>query len=144
MVLVQKTIRARIVGANDGKLMLLQTEYANFQRALNGQNAELYSATRQQAERLSRRIGEQNSHGIKKREYPMVLRNDVYDIKKTDNTLSRYWIRIPVHGVRGGINLPIRPHSEINDNLKIREAKVFHHRNKWFVAITVQKYVEQR
>ena len=48
MMLVRKVIKAKILDeANKGKLEALEREYANFQKALRGENAKLYSATKQ-------------------------------------------------------------------------------------------------
>jgi len=140
--LVRKVIKAKIMDeANSRKLKALEREYNNFQRALKGENVELYSATKQQAERLLRKIRKQNGK-LKQKEYPLILRNDVYDVRITNNKLSKYWIKIPVHGVRGGIKLPIRPHCEIDASWKFKEAKVIRKENGWFVHITVEKEVE--
>jgi len=142
MMLVRKVIKAKIVDeANSGKLKALEREYSNFQRALRGEDVKLYSATRQQAERLLRKIRKQRGK-LKQKEYPLVLRNDVYDVQITDNELSKYWIKIPVYGVRGGIKLPIKPHCEIDLSWKFKEAKVIRKKNGWFVHITVEKEVE--
>jgi len=119
----------------------LEREYANFQKALRGEDVKLYSATKQQAERLLKKIEKQNGGKLKQKEYPLILRNDVYDVRITDNTF-KYWIKIPVHGIRGRIKLPIKPHCEIDISWRFREAKVFRKKNGWFVHITVEKEVE--
>jgi len=140
--LVRKVIKAKIVDeANSGKLKALEREYSNFQRALRGEDVKLYSATRQQAERLLRKIRKQRGK-LKQKEYPLILRNDVYDVQITNNKLSKYWIKIPVYGVRGGIKLPIKPHCEIDASWKFKEAKVIRKENGWFVHITVEKEIE--
>lgn len=143
MILVRRVIKAKIIDeTNNGKLKALEREYANFQKALKGENAELYSATKQQAERLLKKIRKQNGGKLKQREYPLILRRDVYNVWITNNKLSKCWIKIPVYGVRGGIKLPIRPHCEIDMNWKFREAKVLRKKNGWFVHIMVEKEVE--
>jgi len=144
--LARKVIKARILDeTNKGKLEALEREYINFQRVLRGGDAKLYSATRQQAKRLLMKIKKQNGGKIKQKEYPLILRNGIYgiyDVKVTDNKLSKYWIKIPVYGIRGGIKLPIKPHCEIDASWKFKEAKVFRRKNGWFVHITVEKEVE--
>ena len=141
--LVRKVIKAKILDeTNKEKLAILEREYANFQKALRGENANLYSATKQQAGRLLRKIKKQNGGKPKQKEYPLILRNDVYDFRITDNKLSKYWIKIPVYGVRGGIKLPIKLHCEIDTCWKFREARVLRRENGWFVHITVEKEVE--
>ena len=140
--LVRKVIKAKIMDeANSRKLKALEKEYNNFQKALRGEDVELYSATKQQAERLLRKIRKQRGK-LKQKEYPLILRNDVYDVRITDNKLSKYWIKIPVYGVRGGIKLPIRPHCEIDTSWKFKEAMVMRKKNGWFVYITVEKEIE--
>ena len=143
MMLVRKVVKAKIIDEiNKGKLEALEREYNNFQRALRGEDSELYSATRQQAERLLKKIRKQNGGKLKKKEYPLILRNDVYDIWITDNKISKYWLKIPVYGIRGGIKLPIKPHCEMDMSWKFGEAKVLRKKNGWFVHITVEKEVE--
>jgi len=140
--LVRKVIKAKIIDeTNKGKLESLEREYTNFQKALRGEDVKLYSATKQQAERLLRKIRKQNGGKLKQKEYPLILRRDVYNVWITDNELSKYWIKIPVYGIRGGIKLPIKPHCEIDMNWKFKEAKVLK-RNGWFVHITVEKEVK--
>jgi len=92
--LVRKVIRVRIMyETNKGKLEALEREYNDFQRALRGEDVELYSATRQQAERLLKKIRRQNGGRLKQKEYPLILRRDVYDVWITDSKLSKYWIK---------------------------------------------------
>ncbi|MCD6263073.1 transposase [Candidatus Bathyarchaeota archaeon] len=141
--LIRKVIKAKIMDeANSRKLEALGKEYANFQKALRGEDAKLYSATKQQAERLLRKIRKQNGGKLKRKGYPLILRNDIYNVWITDNNLSKYWIKIPIYGIRGGIKLPIKPHCEIDIGWKFREAKVLRRKNSWFVHITVEKEVE--
>jgi len=141
--LVRKVIKAKIMDeTNNKKLEALEREYTKFQKALRGKEVKLYSATKQQAERLLRKIRKQNGGKLKQKEYSLILRNDVYNVWITDNKLSKYWIKIPVYGIRGGIKLPIKPHSEIDMNWKFKEAKIFRKKNGWFVHITVEKEIE--
>jgi hypothetical protein len=98
----RKTIKAKILELRKGKEELLRREYESFQRYLHGdRKAQLYSSTRQQADRLLKRIGRPKEG----KEYPLILRRDVY---RANTKLTPYWLKIPVHGVRGGINVPIR------------------------------------
>jgi len=140
--LVKKTIKAKILEeTNKNKLELLEKEYTNFQKALKGEKFELYSATKQQAQRFLNKLKKQNGGTLKQKEYPLILRNDVYNVWITDNKLSKYWIKIPVYGIRGGIKLPIKPHCEIDNNIKFKEAKIIKKNNKWFVYITIEKEI---
>jgi len=55
--IARKTIKAKILKLTPRKEALLNLEYENFQKYLRGdKSVKLYSATRQQADRLLRRI----------------------------------------------------------------------------------------
>lgn len=146
LMLAKKTIKAKILELREGKRQLLEEEYQNYQEYLGGnKDVELYSATRQQAERFLIRLKKQNGEKIdEEKDYPLILRNDVYDVQKEDTKLTQYWIRIPVAGKRGRINCPIAPSSPIPDGAKTREAKIIKKDEEWYVYITVQKEVEER
>lgn len=134
----KKTIKAKILELRKGKAELLRREYENFQRYLHGDKyALLYSATRQQADRLLKRIGKPKEG----KEYPLILRRDVY---RAETKLTQYWLKIPIYGVRGGINVPIRPHTPITKEMVCREAKIVRRKGEWFVYITVEKQIEER
>jgi putative transposase len=136
---VKKTIKAKILELRKGKEELLTREYENFQRYLHGdKSALLYSATRQQAERLLRRLKGKLKPN---KEYPMILRRDVY---RANTKLTPYWLKIPIYGVKGGINVPIKTHEPITDDMVCREAKIVRQNGEWFVYITVEKEVEER
>jgi len=135
---VKKTLKGKILELRKGKEELLKREYENWQRYLHGdKSAPLYSATRQQAERLLRRI-ERPKEG---KEYPLILRRDVY---RTNTKLTPYWLKIPIYGVRGGINVPIKTHEPITEEMVCREAKIIRRNGEWFVYITVEKEAQER
>jgi len=135
---VRKTIKAKILGLRKGKEELLRKEYENFQRYIHGdRSVSLYSATKQQAERLLKRIGKPKE----RKEYPLILRKDVY---RADARLTPYWLKIPVYGIKGGINVPIKTHEPITDDMVCKEAKIIKKNDEWFVYITVEKEVEER
>jgi len=91
----KKTIKAKILELRKGKEEALKREYENWQRYLNGdKTAPLYSATKQQAERLLKRIGKSKVG----KGYPLILRRDVY---RATTKLTQYWLKIPIYGVRG-------------------------------------------
>ena len=98
---VRKTVRCKLVGLTKRKLELLNREYDNFQHYLRtGEDKGVYSATKQQGKRTYRKV----NHN---KEYPLVIRKDLMDIRRTNNKLATYWARIPVHGVRGGIKVAL-------------------------------------
>jgi putative transposase len=134
----KKTIKAKILELRKGKEELLRREYENFQRYVHGdKSVPLYSATRQQAERLLKRIGKPKEG----KEYPLILRRDVY---RARTKLTQYWLKIPIFDVRGGINVPIRQHSPITEDMVCREAKIVRRKGEWVVYITVEAEIPER
>lgn len=64
----------------------------------------------------------------------MILRRDVYSIRETGNKLARFWVKIPVHGVRGGVKVPIKVadmHEELLRTCSIREGKLIWKGDHW-------------
>jgi len=132
-----KTIKAKIVSPTKRKERLIEAEYQGFQEILHGGDAPIYSATRQQAERLRKRIGKP-----KHKHYPLIIRRDTLKVEKRDTKLASYWARIPIGGVRGGIWIAIIPHCDFPEGCSIREAKLLKLPKGWFLYITVQREVE--
>jgi len=133
---IQKTIRCGIIGLTKIKEKLLTEEYENLQKFLHGdKNVKLYSVNKQQALRYYKKIKPN-------KEYPLSIRKDVIRVEKRNTKITHYWVRIPVAGKRGGIWLPIKPHEDILPEYEICESKVFRNNNRWFIYITVSKYVE--
>jgi putative transposase len=97
----------------------------------------LYSATKQQADRLIKKL----KGKIKpNKEYPLILRRDVY---RANTKLTPYWLKIPIYGVKGGINVPIKTHEAITEDMVCKEAKIIRKDNEWFVYIVVEKEVNE-
>ena len=139
--LLQKTIKAKVYKPTNTKLSLLAKEYNNFQRELKGLPSLLYSATKQQAQRLKKRLGKRIKNN---REYPLILRNDCYRVELQDTKLVKAWIKVPIHGVWGGTWLPVQvPRNQIPLlELDLREGKVIRRGDDWFIHIVIQKEVE--
>ncbi|RLF29244.1 MAG: hypothetical protein DRN14_02655, partial [Thermoplasmata archaeon] len=134
--LVKKTIRAKLIGLTKTKEELIRNEYFNFQMALKGKDVPLYSATKQQAMKYSKKFNG-------KKEYPLIVRRDVFKIEKKDTKLSKYWAKIPCYQRKGGVWVAIkfRPDEDIL-SYSIRETKLLRKDKNWFLFITVQKDVE--
>jgi putative transposase len=134
---IQKTIRAKIIGLTNTKEKLISEEYKNFQLALKGIDVNLYSATKQQALRYGRKF---KNH----KEYPLIIRRDVFKIERQNTKLSKYWVKIPCYGRRGGVWVAVKfsPTQEELLNCSIRESKLIRRNDKWFLFITIQKEVE--
>jgi putative transposase len=114
-----KTIKAKIISPTRKKERLLEREYQGFQDILQGKDASIYSATKQQAQRLRRRIKK-----LKHKHYPLIIRRDTFKIEKRDTKLASWWARIPIGGVREGIWVAIIPHCNFPEGCSIREAKL--------------------
>jgi hypothetical protein len=63
-------------------------------------------ATRQQADRFLARLRKSGGAMEAEKERPLIFRNDV-DVYLANTKLTSYWIKILVHGNKGGINAPI-------------------------------------
>ncbi len=120
------TIKCGVVRLTKRKRALLETEYDNLQRFLQGEKGvKLYSANRQQAARYYKRpkLG---------KEYPLSLRNDLIDLHKA----KTFWfLRVRVHGVRGGIRIPIIPHRELPKAAELGESKLFRRKGRFYVNL---------
>ncbi len=136
---LRRTIHAKLILDRRGKRESIQREYENWQRQLQGSNEELYSATKQQAERFKQRVKKQNHHGLKRQEYPMILRRDCIKLQHEKDSVFNLWIRIPVSPK--SIWVPIQLPHEQERFLKydIRECKLIRNSEDWFVNITVEK-----
>jgi putative transposase len=136
---LQRTIHAKLVLDRQGKREAIEHEYQAWQRELRGSNGELYSATKQQAERFKERVKKQNHHGLKMREYPMILRRDCVKLQEQKSSTFRWWIRIPVYpeSIWAPIQLPYEQEPFLRHEL--RECKLLRVGEDWFVNMTVQK-----
>ena len=80
---LQRTIHAKLVLDRKSKREAVEREYDAWQHQLQGGNEQLYSATKQQAERFKQRVKKQNHRrGLKMREYPMILRHDCVKLQQ--------------------------------------------------------------
>lgn len=136
---VRKGITAKIIRLTKRKQELLSSEYENFQLALDGKDVNLYSGTKQQAQRLRTKLG----RGYKpEKEYSMIIRNDLIKVEQKSTKIADYWARIPVYGQYGGVWVAIKPHCNILPEYSIRETKLKKHKGNFFLHITIQKEVE--
>jgi len=137
---LQRTVHAKLVLDRKGKLEAITCEYLAWQRQLQGVQQELYSATKQQAERFRQRIREQNRCGPDKNfEYPMILRRDCITIQHQEESAFKWWIRIPLKPERIWVPMHFPREQEPLLKYDVRECKLMRDGEKWFVNITVQK-----
>jgi hypothetical protein len=100
---LRKTVRAKIVNPTKSKAEKLAKEFEEFQKALQGKPAKLYSATKQQAERTRNKII--RNGGRIKDKHPLIIRTDLVRIERSRKTKTRWWARVPCHG--GSIWVPV-------------------------------------
>jgi len=132
---VKKTVKAKIVHLTKIKRQLLEEEYENLQRFLHGEDAELYSANKQQAKRFYRKAKPN-------KEYPLSIRKDLLKIEQRNTKIAEYWAKIPVKGRRGGVWVAIKPHCPIEPDMEICESKLFKRNGEFYLHIVVQKEVD--
>jgi len=131
----KKAIKAKIVHLTKVKQQLLDKEYANLQRLLQGEDAELYSANKQQAKRFYKKVKAN-------KEYPLSIRNDLLKVERRNTKIAKHWAGIPVKGKRGGVWVAIKPHCPIELDMEICESKLFKKNGSFFLHIIVQKEVK--
>jgi putative transposase len=139
--MIQKTIRAKIIGLTNTKKDKLEREYSNFNKYLKGEkDVELYSATKQQADRLLYRLRKAKNF----KNQPLIIRRDLVKIEEQDTKLSKFWSRIPVYKKSIWVAIQFPNSQEELLNYSIRETKLVKKSENWFLFITVQKYMKLR
>ena len=136
---VRRTVHAKLLLDRKGKREAVEREYWAWQRELHGGDEELYSATKQQADRFKRRVRKQNRHGVGPKEYPLILRRDCVKIRHQKDSAFKWWVRIPLHpeSIWLPIHLPYSQEPLLGHD--IRECKLIRVGEGWFVNITVEK-----
>lgn len=118
------TVKAKVTDDSKNKLGKIALEYQNYQTYLQSQCkrvVNLYSATKQQAERILKRIKQPNP----KKQYPVILRRDLVDIQKDWKFPGVYWMKIPVNP--NSINIRIKTSDKYDlssHEYSIRECKI--------------------
>lgn len=129
------TVKAKVTDDSKAKLQSLTDECANFQAYLRGmKQVNLYSATKQQADRLLARIKQPKPN----REYPLILRRDLIDIQKDSKFPSVYWIKIPVFPKSINVRIRTDCRHELTE-YDLREAKVIRQGGNWYVLMCIEK-----
>ncbi len=144
LIKLRRTIHAKLVLDRKGKRKAVEREYFAWQRQLQGRNEQLYSATKQQADRFKRRISKQNGHGIKPKDYPLILRRDCVKILRQEETAFKWWIRIPLYPESIWVPLQLPHEQESLLRYDVRECKLVCGDKNWFVNITVEKEAKLR
>jgi transposase len=134
------TVKAKVTDDSKNKLGRIESEFQNYQVYLQSGCAaivNLYSATKQQTQRASKKIKQPNW----KKQYPVILRRDLVDIQKDLKFEGVYWIKIPVY--LNSINIRIKTSCKYDLNeYSIKESKILKIRNEWYIFITIEKQDE--
>ncbi len=133
------TVKAKITDDSKNKLSKIESEYQDYQTYLQSgckTAVNLYSATKQQAERILKRIKQPNP----KKLYPLILRRDLVNIQKDSKFQGVYWIRIPVYPNSINVRIQTSCKYDLSSNeYSIRESKMVKIQNTWYVYITIEK-----
>ena len=81
----------------------------------------------------------QNGHGVKSKEYPLILRRDCVKIQHHKDSMFEWWIRIPVNPRSIWVPVQFPCIQEPLLKYEVRECKLIRDGENWFVNITVQK-----
>ena len=141
--LVSKVVKCRFVNPTKKKLEILNREWSNYQDFIelekNGldwlaDKISVYSSHKTQARWYWNKYSKDN--------FPISINNQKLKIKKNNNKLSKYWVRIPVKAKRGGIWFPFKPHKEFPEDFKLGESKLIKKNDEFWLHIVVRKEVE--
>ena len=141
--LVSKTIKCRIFGPTKKKLELLNNEWDKYQDFIEleendcdwlADKVSVYVSYKAQARWYWSKFKKQN--------FPISVSNQILKIKETKHKLAKYWVRIPIKAKRGGIWLPIKPHTEFPENFELRESKLLKKNGNFEIHIVIKKEVE--
>lgn len=111
---VMKTIQGGVVTLTKVKQELLGQEYENLQRYL---------------------------HGEEDKEYPLSIRKGLIDVQECDSDVCDYFVKIPVAGRYGGVNVPVNTHEEIKEDYELCESKLYREDGTFSLNITVKQEV---
>ena len=130
------TIQCGIVALTKRKQQFLNSEYDNLQQFLQiKEDRGLYSANKQQAQRFYKVVKPY-------REYPLSIRNDLLKIKRVNNRVSEYWVKIPNKNTRQ-LWVAIKPHRAFPEAFKICESKLYRRNGRFYLNIAVETEVKQ-
>jgi putative transposase len=141
---VSTTVRIKLHSLTNRKADLLAREYEAFQAEVHGGDADLYSATKQQASKVQRQ--KDPNPGT---EQPVVLRNDVFDVSHDEDTvLSSWWVRVPVYDPERGrgssiwcpAHVPHKDEQLVREG-DIRDSELVRRNGDWYVHLVVNRSV---
>jgi len=131
---VKKTIRCKLIGLTKRKRELLNREYDNFQHWFETrEDRGVYSAYKQDAKWLYKKAKQMKG---------IPIRKDLIDIQRRDTKISKYWARIRVKGVRGGVKVALA-HQPFNfEEWEVCESLLTKTNGEFYLYVTVKKDIE--
>ena len=132
-----KTVKCKLIGLTKRKRMLLNREYDNFQHWFKtGEDKGIYSAYKQDAKWLYKEA---------KKIKGIPIRKDLIDIQRRDTKIAKYWARIRVKGVRGGVKVALA-HQPFNfEEWEVCESLLTRTKDKeFYLHVTVRRETELR
>jgi len=169
---VTKTVKAKVVELTVVKRLALEAEYANYQKAVLRAEVlieELNITTLKQAGELLYDEGSEYSlkkqanlysaayqmafkralctRGRSKKEQPLRLRNDTFDVREIRNDIAAYWAKIPVYGQHGGVKVALKmspKHEELlrDPELQTCDSELLKRGDGFYLHITVKKRID--
>jgi len=138
----RKTVVAKILTdrLTNKKREAIEREYNAFQRYVHGEeDVELYSAIRQDAFRHIDRDEIKDE-----REYPVPIRNQNFDVglRRDDNDVADWWLKVPVATIWGGVNVPIKPHEPIPDEAELCDSKIVRDDGEYYAHLSIEQQVD--
>ena len=141
---VTTTVRVKIHSLTERKSRLVEREYSAFQDAVHGDDANLYSATKQQAGKVR-----SNKNPREDTEQPVVLRNDCITIEHDEDTvLSSWWFKLPIYNPKkergDSIWVPVHVPEKNTHLLKdeyIRDSELVHRDGEWYIHLVCKRSV---
>lgn len=138
----KRTVKIKLHSLTNVKENLLEREYEDFQKVVEEKEGDLYSATKQQAEKVREQKNPKN-------EQPIRLRNDLLRIEEQDTEISDFWVKIPVYNPekdRGeSIWCPAMvPEKDEGDIKKcdFGDSELVKKKGDWFFHLVIKKEVE--
>jgi IS605 OrfB family transposase len=135
------TVKTKVTDDSKTKLSAIQSEYQNYQTYLQSgckQEVTLYSATKQQAQRVLKGIKQPKPKPDK--QYPLVLRCDRVDIRKDTKFPGVYWLRIPVYPKSINVRIQTSCKYDLSSNeYSIKECKIVRIEDSWYIYITIEE-----
>ena len=144
--LATKIIKCKVVELTKIKQAILDAEYNNLQDILQlsrlgldflplYDNISIYSANKATTLWQTKKI--------RKKNYPICIRNDLIRLEQRSTKLTKHWIRIPVKKRYGGVWLPVKPHCEIPEGAKIADSKLLRRKSTYWIYLVVKKEISE-